>query len=310
MQNFEVGDDVWVKCKVIEPCDSLIKVTPSGNDNWFWAGRGQCRPVEPPLLKEFATTEPGSVPRQYREPVQADLSNGPIECEYRESEESDWRTGLLSEVAVGEYRFLILDGEDSGYWEECRIETANSPEIPNSSSGATGSPCVAERQKPVRDEAFPSEIQGVWVEEAVQVGDKVRFIKPGHRWDGVRGYIASVSPERKRPYEFRTNCGKFMTYCDLTNLEHIDLTNAQLKTPNKSNAPKILDSSANTMQEAFEADIGKRYGWNKAYFARNEYRYFDSNVELLWLAWQGGVQWAGMPSNGSLDGEDLMYCGL
>ena len=244
MQDFEVGDRVWVLCEVIEPCENLIKVTGSGKDNWFWAGKGQCRPVEPSGIKESLMTEP------------------------------------------------------------------NAPKILDSSSGATESPWVAERQKPVRDEAFPSEIQGVWVEEAVQVGDKVRFIKPGHRWDGIRGYIASVSPERKRPYEFRTNCGKFMTYCDLTNLEYIDLTNAQLKTPDKSNAPKILDSSANTMQEAFEADIGKRYGWNKAYFARNEYRYFDSNVELLWLAWQGGVQWAGMPSNGSLDDEDLMYCGL
>ena len=43
----QVGDFVWVKCKVIEPCESLMKVTPSGNDNWFWAGKGQCRPVEP-----------------------------------------------------------------------------------------------------------------------------------------------------------------------------------------------------------------------------------------------------------------------
>jgi hypothetical protein len=199
--------------------------------------------------------------------------------------------------------------EPSGIKESLMTEP-NAPKSLDSLSGATGSPWVAERQKPVRDEAFPSEIQGVWVEEAVQVGDKARFIKPGNRWHGVRGYIASVSTERKRPYEFRTNCGKFMTYCDLTNLEHIDLTNAQLKTPDKSNAPKILDSSVNAMQKAFEADIGKRYGWNKAYFARNEYRYFDSNVELLWLAWQGGVQWAGIPSNGALDDEDLMYCGL
>jgi hypothetical protein len=40
----KAGDFVWVKCKVIEPCESLIKVTPSGDDNWFWAGRKQCRP--------------------------------------------------------------------------------------------------------------------------------------------------------------------------------------------------------------------------------------------------------------------------
>jgi hypothetical protein len=36
-----------VLCKVIEPCESLIKVTPSSDDNWFWAAWEQCRPVEP-----------------------------------------------------------------------------------------------------------------------------------------------------------------------------------------------------------------------------------------------------------------------
>jgi hypothetical protein len=44
VSEFKAGDKVWVLCKVIEPCESLIKVTPSGDDNWFWAGRGQCRP--------------------------------------------------------------------------------------------------------------------------------------------------------------------------------------------------------------------------------------------------------------------------
>jgi hypothetical protein len=41
------GDKVWVLCRVIEPCENLMKVTGSGDDNWFWAGREQCRPVEP-----------------------------------------------------------------------------------------------------------------------------------------------------------------------------------------------------------------------------------------------------------------------
>jgi hypothetical protein len=40
----KAGDRVWVSCKVIEPCENLIKVTGSGDDNWFWASRGQCRP--------------------------------------------------------------------------------------------------------------------------------------------------------------------------------------------------------------------------------------------------------------------------
>jgi hypothetical protein len=47
VSEIKAGHKVWVLCKVIEPCESLVKVTPSGDDNWFWAGRGQCRPVEP-----------------------------------------------------------------------------------------------------------------------------------------------------------------------------------------------------------------------------------------------------------------------
>jgi hypothetical protein len=45
------GDKAWVLCRVIEPCESLMKVTGSGDDNWFWASRKHCRPVEP-LAKE------------------------------------------------------------------------------------------------------------------------------------------------------------------------------------------------------------------------------------------------------------------
>jgi hypothetical protein len=47
VSNYKIGDIVWVKCKVIDPCENLMKVTGSGDENWFWAGRGQCRPVEP-----------------------------------------------------------------------------------------------------------------------------------------------------------------------------------------------------------------------------------------------------------------------
>jgi hypothetical protein len=51
VSNYKVGDKVWVQCEVIEPCESLMKVTGSSDENWFWAGRGQCRPVEP-IAKE------------------------------------------------------------------------------------------------------------------------------------------------------------------------------------------------------------------------------------------------------------------
>jgi hypothetical protein len=60
VSEIKVGDEVWVLCKVVEPCESLIKVTPGGDDNWFWAGRGQCRTVELPNCLEIpnSSSEP------------------------------------------------------------------------------------------------------------------------------------------------------------------------------------------------------------------------------------------------------------
>ncbi len=47
MSSYKAGDKVWVLCKVIEPCESLMKVTGSGDENWFYADQDHCRPVEP-----------------------------------------------------------------------------------------------------------------------------------------------------------------------------------------------------------------------------------------------------------------------
>jgi len=174
----KAGDFVWVKCKVIEPCESLMKVTPSGNDNWFWAGRGQCRPVEPSNPPEIpdSSSEPLQVGdavrfvlpghkwhgtegvilsvvrgpnhqyrfnsncgkfhryctaseleqiiKRYREPTLADLANGLIACEYRDSDEEHWRSGFLVHILNGAIPFLCVNGEQelSGKWGQCRIE--------------------------------------------------------------------------------------------------------------------------------------------------------------------------------------------
>jgi hypothetical protein len=163
---------------VIDPCESLIKVTPSGNDNWFWAGREQCRPVEPSNCPEIpdsssdpiqvgdavrfvspghkrhgtegiilsivrgpnhqyrfdsncgqfhrycTATELELITKRYRTPTLADLTNGPIECEYRDSDEEHWRSGFLVHILNGDIPFLCINGEQelSGQWDECRIE--------------------------------------------------------------------------------------------------------------------------------------------------------------------------------------------
>jgi hypothetical protein len=61
------------------------------------------------------------------------------------------------------------------------------------------------------------------------------------------------------------------------------------------------------MREAFEADMVKRYGEERASFARNENRYFDSSVEIAWQAFQAGAKYQPSPLAPSpcMDGVDV-----
>ena len=73
-----------------------------------------------------AIETPIAPPKRYREPTQADLQNGPIECEYRDNDEQQWRSGLLAHVLSGSMPFLCKTKEEqlSGQWKQCRIEVA------------------------------------------------------------------------------------------------------------------------------------------------------------------------------------------
>jgi hypothetical protein len=61
------------------------------------------------------------------------------------------------------------------------------------------------------------------------------------------------------------------------------------------------------MREAFEAEMVKRYGEERASFARNEDRYFDSSVEMAWQAYQAGAKYQPNPLVPSpcMDGVDV-----
>ena len=63
-------------------------------------------------------------PRQYREPTQADLRDGPIACEYRDNDDEQWRSGLLVYILNGAVPFLCTGKEEqlSGQWAQCQIE--------------------------------------------------------------------------------------------------------------------------------------------------------------------------------------------
>jgi hypothetical protein len=87
----------------------LKQVEYANRDDWV-----ACRKIE--------VTSPS--PKRYREPTLADLTNGPIACEYRDCDDEHWRGGFLVHILNGAIPFLCVDEQWklSGQWEQCRIE--------------------------------------------------------------------------------------------------------------------------------------------------------------------------------------------
>jgi hypothetical protein len=81
----------------------------ANRDDWV-----ACRKIE-------VTSSP---PKRHRDPTLSDLTNGPIVCEYRDSDEEQWRSGLLVYILNGCFPFLCVSQEQklSGHWGQCQIE--------------------------------------------------------------------------------------------------------------------------------------------------------------------------------------------
>jgi len=213
VSNYKIGDIVWVKCKVVEFHENLIKVTGSGKDNWFWAGKGQCRPVEPedkeptrgqklaertmkaiwaandavngtPVIKESLTTESNS-------PKILDSSSKPIREAFESSiaKRYDWDQTYFSR---NDNRYFDSSVEMAWQAFQAGAKYQSSPMAP--------SPCM----------------------DGLQVGDAVRFVSPGHNRHGTQGVLKSIHHGPKNAYLFVSNCGQFHRYCTIAELERVD----------------------------------------------------------------------------------------
>jgi len=70
-----------------------------------------------------------SPPKRYRKPTEDDLKNGPIACEYRDSDKEHWLSGFLVNILNGAIPFLCVNEEQdlSEQWDQCRIEVTDDP---------------------------------------------------------------------------------------------------------------------------------------------------------------------------------------
>jgi hypothetical protein len=79
------------------------------------------------LAKAIET--PSDPPKQYREPTQEDLANGPIECEVKNFDDDEWEKVRLTSVDLPAdyiFRFVArkLDSRIFDSYAQCRIEVA------------------------------------------------------------------------------------------------------------------------------------------------------------------------------------------
>jgi hypothetical protein len=54
----------------------------------------------------------------------------------------------------------------------------------------------------------------------------------------------------------------------------------------------MSEAEQDKMREAFEEHMIKTYPFGDSFFARNEFRYFDSQIEMAWKAFQAGFNFA------------------
>jgi hypothetical protein len=54
----------------------------------------------------------------------------------------------------------------------------------------------------------------------------------------------------------------------------------------------MSEAEEDEIREAFERHMVKSYTFADSFFARNELRYFDSDMELAWQAFRDGFKFA------------------
>jgi hypothetical protein len=69
----KVGDKVWVVCEVVNRSESSAWVEVGSRQGRVWVNASDCRPVEPPVVKDSLTTEPTclEIPNSSSEPMRA-----------------------------------------------------------------------------------------------------------------------------------------------------------------------------------------------------------------------------------------------
>ena len=232
MSNYKVGDEVWVLCKVIEPCESLVKVTPSGNDSWFWAAWEQCRPVEPdqddhPVEFKVGDRVVSWSGRQGVVEAINEIEGFPIAVRHSMREQVSYKLGgVKHDDHPVEQAPKETTPKEPTQGQKLAERTMKAIWAANDAVNRT--PVVKHGDpsggwEPTKDEIeYAKDRCGVPASDPLAVGDAVRFVSPGHNRHGTEGILKSIHHGPKNAYLFVSDCGQFHSYCTIAELEHYD----------------------------------------------------------------------------------------
>ena len=235
MSSYKAGDKVCVLCEVINRSESSVWVEVGSRQGRVWVNASDCRPVEPPVVKDSFTTESNcpEIPDSSSEPMRAAFQDW-IAIKY------DWDASHFSR---NENRYF--DSSVEMAWQAFRA------------GAGYGDP----RGQPEPTDREPQCEKDLWrgpVIDPIKVGDAVRFVLPGHERHGTEGIILSIVRGPNHQYRFDSNCSQFHRYCTASELE---LTTKRYRTPTLSdlaNGPiecEYRDSDEENWQSGFLVHI-------------------------------------------------------
>jgi hypothetical protein len=178
----KVGDTVWVRAIIEGFAVGGVRVQGLCGGG-FWTVASDCRPVEPPVVKDPLTTKPNcpEIPDSSSEPMRDAFER--LLLRLKPIERAD--------LARNETGYFHPEIEMAWQAFQAGVKYQSSPLAP--------SPCM----------------------DGIKVGDAVRFVSPGHKRHGTEGVLKSIHHGPKNAYFFISNCGQFHRYCTASELELI-----------------------------------------------------------------------------------------
>jgi hypothetical protein len=172
----KVGDKVWVLCEVKETTHHSVRICFDGV-TWFWAGKQDCRPVEPEAAEESKELD-----SDYRDATPEDglraVQGENVRVRFRDYEFHEWisKGKVLDRYQpAGKYRWIDGDGCS---WKYCQVYDPKKPQ-PESEDDPFYEPWEIDVPEPTQYDPPISGLELILDRDTVEPGDMFQSTRDG-----------------------------------------------------------------------------------------------------------------------------------